>query len=296
MKGFRGSLRRSIGLAPLVVIGIGLNIAFLIYPVVQSIILSFTNRSLFGGQNDFVGFANYIRLWSDPDFLASLRFTFIVVIAVTVISNVLGLGFALLLNRTTRNYRIMRTIVFVPQVLSGVVVAYIWQSILTSNGLLNQTLLNLHIVDKPISWIGTPTLATLAVIAVVSWVSIAFATVVYTASLQSVPTELYEAARADGAGPVRRFRAVTLPMIAPGVTINVVLAMITSFKSYDVLVVLTGGGPANSTKSTAYYLIGVAFVDNRYGYASAIAIVLLALTALTAYGMTWLLRRREVTL
>ncbi len=108
--------------------------------------------------------------------------------------------FAMLLNRSTVNYRIMRTLVFIPQVLSGVIVAFIWRSILTQNGLLNVTLQNLGLTDSAVSWIGTPELATLSICVVVSWMTIAFSTVVYTASLQSVPAELYEAARVDGAG------------------------------------------------------------------------------------------------
>jgi len=128
---------------------------------------------------------------------------------------------------------------------------------------------------------------------VVSWATIAFATVIYVASLQSVPSELYEAARIDGANARSRFRYVTLPMIAPGTTISIVLCLITTFKLYDIIAVLTGGGPANSTQTTAYYLITVAFTSNRFGYASAIAIFLLVLTVVVAYSVTGLLRRRE---
>jgi ABC-type sugar transport system permease subunit len=215
---------------------------------------------------------------------------------VTVVANMVGLAFAVLLNRPTRNFRIMRTLIFIPQVLSGVVTAFIWRSILTSDGLLNAVLLNLGIIKTPISWIGTPQLATLSICIVVTWVTIAFATVVYTASLQSVPAELYEAARMDGAGAIRRFRNVTFPMIAPGMTISVVLCLITTFKLYDIIAVLTGGGPANSTQSTAFYLISEAFTENRFGYSSAIAIFLLIVTAVVAYGLTALLRRREAQL
>jgi ABC-type sugar transport system permease subunit len=181
-------------------------------------------------------------------------------------------------------------------VLSGVIVAFIWRSVLTQNGLLNSALLNLGIVDQPISWIGTPELATTSVIVVVSWMTIAFSTVVYTASLQGVPAELYEAARMDGANWFSRFKNVTWPLIAPGTTISVVLCLITTFKLYDIIAVLTQGGPANSTTSTAFYLITMAFTNNRFGYASAIAIFLLALTAVVAYGLTAILRRREARL
>jgi len=151
----------------------------------------------------------------------------------------------------------------------------------------------LGIVDAPISWLGTPTLATMSIIIVVSWITIAFSTVVYTASLQSVPPELYEAARMDGANAFARFRNVTFPMIASGMTISVVLCLITTFKLYDVIAVLTGGGPAGSTQSTAFYLVTVAFTNNRFGYSSAIAMLLLVLTAATAYTVTAILRRRE---
>jgi ABC-type sugar transport system permease subunit len=287
---------KSLGLAPIAWLAMALYVAFLLYPILQSVLTSFTDRNPLKPDSSFVGFDNYVALFSDTRLMTSLRFTLVVVVVVTITANVFGLLFAMLLNRSTRNYRIMRTLIFIPQVLSGVIVAFIWRSILTQNGLLNSVLQNLGLIDAPVSWIGTPELATLSICVVVSWLTIAFATVVYTASLQSVPPELYEAARVDGAGAVSRFRHVTFPMIAPGMTISVVLCLITTFKLYDVIAVLTGGGPATSTKSTAFYLITVAFTNNRFGYASAIAILLLVLTAVTAYAITALLRRREANL
>jgi ABC-type sugar transport system permease subunit len=285
--------RRFSGLLPIAWIAIALYATFLLYPILQNVITSFTNSSPLSATSSFVGFANYAELFTDPALQSSLIFTLIVVVVVTVVANAVGLLFALLLNRPTTGFRVMRTLIFIPQVLSGVIVAFIWRSILTQDGLLNSALMNLGIIKAPISWIGTPQLATLSIIAVVSWVTIAFATVVYTASLQSVPAELYEAARVDGANAYQRFRNVTFPMIAPGMTISVVLCLITTFKLYDIIAVLTGGGPANSTQSTAFYLIEQAFTEDRFGYSSAIAIFLLVLTAIVAYGLTALLRRRE---
>jgi ABC-type sugar transport system permease subunit len=285
--------RRSLGLAPIAILAVVLYLAFLIWPIIQSVLTSLTDRNPLKPTSSFVGFGNYLELFTDQRLLNSLRFTLVVVVAVTILANVIGLLFAMLLNRPTFGFRVMRTLVFIPQVLSGVIVAFIWRSILTQNGLLNSVLQGLGLVDAPISWIGTPELATLSICAVVSWMTIAFATVVYTASLQSVPPELYEAARMDGASVFGRFRHVTLPMIAPGMTISVVLSLITTFKLYDIVAVLTGGGPAQATQSTAFYLVTVAFTNNRFGYASSIAILLLVLTAATAYGITALLRRRE---
>lgn len=288
--------RRSIGLAAIAWLAIGLYATFLLYPVIQGFLTSFTDRNPLKRESSFVGIENYLDLLHDQRLMRSLIFTLIVTIFVAVVSNVLGLLMAMLLNRPKANYRVMRTLIFIPQVLSGVIVAFIWRSILTQQGLLNVTLQNTGFTQAPISWIGTPELATLSICVVVSWVTIAFTTVVYTASLQTVPMDLYEAARIDGAGAFTRFRHVTLPMIAPGMTISVTLSLITTLKLFDIIAVLTGGGPANSTKSVAYYLIDVAFTGNRFGYASAIAILLLALTALISYGTSGVLRRREVNL
>ncbi|MET7422596.1 sugar ABC transporter permease [Dactylosporangium sp. NPDC005555] len=286
--------RRS-GLAPIAWLAVLLYVLFLLYPLGRSLVLSFTDRNPLKAGSSFVGLANYADMLDDPRLLGTLRFTILVVVAVTVVANVFGLAFALLLNRDTAGYRAMRTLVFIPQVLSGVIVAFIWRSILTQNGLLNAALARTGVTSGT-AWLGSTDLATFSICAVVSWMTIAFATVVYSAALRTVPPELYEAARVDGAGAVDRFRAVTLPMIAPGMTINVVLCLITTFKLYDVIAVLTGGGPANTTQSTAYYLLEVAFTQNLFGYSSAIAMLLLTLTAGIAYTVTFLLRKREARL
>ena len=241
VKRLRGS--QGIGLLPIAGLAILLYTAFQLYPLVRSFIESFTNSSPLYPTSDWIGLANYVELLADPRFLASLRFTFILAIFVTVASNVIGLLLAVLLNRTGRNFRVMKTLIFIPQVISGVVVGFIWRSILTQNGLLNTSLLNAGAIDAPISWLGTTEFATLSICIVFSWVMIAFATVVYTASLQGVPAELYEAARMDGASALSRFRNVTLPMIAPGVTITVTLCLIGAFKAFDIIAVMTGGGP-----------------------------------------------------
>jgi ABC-type sugar transport system permease subunit len=285
--------RRGIGIAPIAVVAILLYCLVLVCPLLAGSFLSFTNASPLGGTFAFIGFKNYVQLFSDTQLHTSLLFTAVTAIAVTLIANVVGLLFALLLNKPTRNYRLMRTLIFIPQVLSGIVVGFIWRSIFSSDGLLNSVLLNLHVIHAPVNWIGNPALATAAVMLVVIWTTTAFSTVVFSASLTTVPTELYEAARMDGANAFRRFTNVTWPMIAPGLTICVTLSLITSFKLYDVVAALTGGGPFGSTESAAYYVIQEAFTNNFFGYSSAIAVVLLLLTAVVAFAASALLRRRE---
>jgi len=289
----RRAARPALGLAPIAWTAIGLYVVFLVYPVLQSLLLSFTDRNPLRAASNFVGLDNYRELFVDEHLRDTLAFTVTVVVIVTLLANAFGVAFALLLNRQSMNFRVMRTLVFIPQVLSGVIVAFIWRSILTQNGLLNAALQRFGIVHEPVSWLGSTQAATLSICGVVSWITIAFATVVYSASLRSVPPSLYEAARVDGASAWRRFTHVTWPMIAPGTTITVVLSLITTFKLYDVIAVMTGGGPARTTESTAFYLIQVAFTSNLFGYSSAVAMLLLALTAGIAYVVTWLLRKRE---
>jgi ABC-type sugar transport system permease subunit len=285
--------RRGIGIGPIALIAILLYCLILVYPLIAGAFLSFTNASPLGGTFDFIGIKNYVQLFGDAQLKSALLFTALTAFCVTVIANFVGLLFALLLNKPTRNYRLMRTLIFIPQVLSGIVVGFIWRSIFSSNGLLNVILLNLHVVKAPVSWIGNPALATACIMLVVIWTTTAFSTVVFSASLQTVPSELYEAARMDGAGAFRRFTNVTWPMIAPGLTICVTLSLITSFKLYDVIAALTGGGPFGSTESAAFYVIQVAFTNNFFGYSSAIAVLLLLLTAAVAFVASALLRRRE---
>jgi ABC-type sugar transport system permease subunit len=200
----------------------------------------------------------------------------------------------MMLNRTNLSYRVMRTIAFLPQVLSGVIVGFVWQTILTQQGLLNVTLQRIGLIDSPIAWLGSPNLALLSIGAVVAWILTGFTTVVYLAALQGVPVELYDSAAIDGATIWQRFARITFPLIAPGMTISVTISLITVLKLYDVITVLTGGGPANSTRSTALYIVKLAFTDNRFGYASAVAMLVLAMSAAIALSVTSLLRRREV--
>src|SRR5258705_9063653 len=134
------------GLAPVAWLAIGLYVAFLLYPIASSLVTSFTDRNPLRADSTFVGLDNYRQMFADPRLLTSLRFTIVVVIAVTVVSNVVGLGFAMLLNRPSLGYRLMRTLIFIPQVLSGVIVAFIWRSILTQNGLLNTILQSVGLV------------------------------------------------------------------------------------------------------------------------------------------------------
>jgi len=289
-------IRQDGGLGVIAAVGLGLYLVFIVVPVLLSLRSSFTDQNPLKAQSNFVGLNNYREMVHDSELHATVGYTLLLAVGVTVAANVLGIAFAVLLNRTSLSYRTLRTIAFLPQVISGVIVGFVWKTILTQNGLLNNVLVHIGVVGQPIDWLGTPHLAMLSVGIVVSWVLSGFTTVVYLAALQHIPPELYDASSIDGASAGQQFRMITLRMVAPATTISVTISLITVLKLYDIITVLTSGGPANATESTAQYIVKLAFTSDRFGYASAVAMALLLLSAVIALSVTGLLRRREVGL
>ncbi len=276
--------------------GLLVYVALVAVPVALSLGYSLTDRNPFRPPADWVAFDNYRLLLSDPDFLRTLGNTSILTLIVTIVPNVLGLSVALLLDRPARLYRWLRTVFFAPVVLSSVVVSVIWQALLNDDGLLNRALREAG-VGSPPGWLSDPDLALYSVSWIISWQMLGFCTVVYLAGLQGVPQSLREAAALDGAGPLRQFRAVTWPLLAPAVTINTVMLMITGFKVYDHVQVITNGGPGSGTTATiAFDIIRTGFTGNRVGYASAMATVMLIVIAVVSAIALRLLQRREVSL
>jgi len=278
-------------------LGTLLYLGILIAPIILSFYYSFTNLNLLKATNDFIGWKNYQKLLTDPTFKSTLSFTIGISVAVTLVVNILGLIIATLLNRTGRFFAFLRTIFFVPQVLSGVVIGFIWGVMLSSrNGIINTLLQQIGVISTnyEIPWLGNPQLAVFSVGLVTTWQLLGFCVVVYMAALQGIPLDLLDAARVDGANRWETFRHVTFPLLAPGVTVNVVLLLIMTLKLYDVPVVLTAGGPGGATESMAIYIVRMAFTANKTGYASAISIVLFLLIGVISVSLAGYLRSREV--
>lgn len=288
--------RQDAGLRLIAALGLLLYVVFIVAPVLMSLSSSFTDENPLQSQSSYVGFANYTRMLHDSELQTSVTFTLMLAVGVTLVANAAGLAFAMLLNRTQLSYRVLRTIAFLPQVISGVIVGFVWKTIFTQDGLLNYVLTHTGVTGQPVDWLGNPQLAQLSVGIVVAWVLSGFTTVVYLAALQNIPHELYDASSIDGANSRQQFRMITVRMVAPATTISVTISLITVLKLYDIIAVLTSGGPANSTESTAQYIVKVAFTSDQFGYASAIAMALLLLSAVIALSTTSLLRRREVDL
>lgn len=284
-----------LGLLELIVlIGVSLYFLMTVLPLFMAFAFSLTNQNLLYKTSDFIGFDNYLDLLDDKNFTRSLWMTARLSLVVTLAANLGGLLIALMLNVRSKYHSFLRTLFFIPQVLSAVIVSFIWKIILVDQGLLNGFLSQLNIISKPIHWLGDPQMAFFALVLVVTWQMLGFCTVVYLASLQGIPKDLLEAAEIDGANRWQSFWQVTWPLLAPGVTINMVLLLIMTFKLYDQVAVLTGGGPGGRTETLSYYIIRIAFTGNQLGYGSTMAVVLFVITAvISAFVVTWL-KRREV--
>jgi multiple sugar transport system permease protein len=270
---------------------------FVLIPILIAFGYSLTNYNPFNPPTKYVGLRNYRLLFEDPAFLMSLKVTTILTVIVVIVPNVLGLALAVLLDRRGWLYNALRSVFFVPVVLSSVVVSVIWIRLLDNEGLLNQALRAIGVSDPP-GWLSDPDYALYSMAGVISWQMLGFCVVVYLAGLQGVPPELLEAASIDGAGPFRRFWRVTWPLLAPALTVNTVILLISAFKVFDHVQILThGGGPGTGTTRTiAFLALEEAFVDNLPGYASAEAVVMLIIIATASAVALKVLQRREVDL
>ncbi|MCP2328765.1 multiple sugar transport system permease protein [Hamadaea flava] len=276
--------------------GTAVYLCFVLAPILISLGYSLTNYNPFRDETHFVGLDNYRVLLTDEEFLTSLRVTGILTAIVVIVPNVAGLAIAALLDRQSWFFSSLRTVFFVPVVLSSVVVSVIWTRLLDNDGLINQTLRAIG-VDEPPGWLSDPDYALYSLGGILSWQMLGFCVVIYLAGLQHIPQELLEAAAIDGAGPVRRFWRITWPLLAPALTINTVILLISAFKVFDHVQIITRGGPGSGTTATiAYNVLQTGFVANRQGFASAMAILMLVIIAALSGVALRLLQRREVDL
>ena len=271
-------------------------LVFLTYPLGLGTWLGFTDTKI-GRAGQWVGLENFKYLAGDAVARLSLFNTLFYTVVASIIKFALGLWLALLLNRELPFKSFFRAVVLLPFIVPTALSALaFWWLYDAQFSIISWVLMKMGLIKQYIDFLGDPWNARLSVIAANIWRGIPFVAICLLAGLQTISPSLYEAAALDGANGWQQFRRITLPMLAPGTTISVTLSLITMLKLYDIIVALTSGGPANSTESTALYIIKLAFTDDRFGYASAVAMLLLAVSAVIALSVTGLLRRREVDL
>lgn len=272
-------------------------ILFFIYPVLSSFYYSLTDWDGVQNTSQFIGFDNFRKLTGDGKFFTAMRNTFIYSVCVVSIQNVAALILAVALDSSVRTRNALRTAFFTPAVMSALVVGYTWTFIYNPLfGVLNTLLTNIGLEFLALDWLGDPKLALGSVITITIWQFTGYSMVIFLTGLQGIPTELFEASSIDGTNGWQKFYHITFPLIAPAVTINVLLSMIGTMKAFDLIYVTTQGGPGYATETIATVLYSEAFQTNRMGYGTAIAVVLFLIILVLSLIQLTILRRREVTM
>jgi len=242
---------------------------------------------------NFVGLANFRQVLTSAEARAALTNTLLLTFFYVTLSNLIGLGLALMLNGALRAQNILRMVFFAPVVMSPLAVSYVWKFIFSVNGPLNAGLEALGLEGATRVWLGDPDTALWSVLVVMVWQFSGLCMAFYLAGLQGIPTDLIEAAEIDGASPWRRFRKITCRVRAPAATVSIALPTIFGLRTFDQVIALTFGGPGYATETLATQIFKQTFAFGRFGYGAAFALVLTALVLVVSVIQLLVLRARE---
>ena len=263
------------------------------YPFYQGFKISFTNWNGFSQSYDWIGLDNYKRMMDDKNIATVIKNTFIYGFGSTFFQNLIGLLYALLLNQSIRTKGLTRTIVYLPVIVSPLIMGYIWYFFFQfRGGALNDIILLFR--DKPMNLLGDPQVNIWIITFVNTYQYLGVAMIIYLAGLQSISKDYYEAASIDGASTWSKFRNVTLPLLAPSITINIVLNLIGGLRLFDVIVALTGGGPGYASQSMSTLAYRTYFATQDAGYAAALGNLMFIIIVVVSITALVLLRRKEV--
>lgn len=266
-------------------------VAFLGYPFCYGVYLSFVSRPV-AQAPVFVGLGNFVNLWHDPIFWQAVWNTFRFTGVATVLKLVGGLGMALVMHQNFRMKGLTRALLLLPFIVPTVLSTVAWQWILDPGmGLFNRLLMYFDLVKQGPSWLGNPTLAMVSVILVNTWRGLPFFGITILAGLQTIPGELHESATIDGAGTWERFRHVTLPLLMPVIFIVTTFSIIFTFFDFQLVYVLTGGGPANATHLMATYAYSISMGGGQLGLGSAAALAMVPVLGLVLVAMSFYVRK-----
>lgn len=269
---------------------------FAITPILMSFILSFTDWNIRRwGSPSFAGLTSYIEVLSDPVFLRSLFNTLLFAVSTTVLKIVFGLALALALVKPFKGNSIFRTLFYLPCVLSMTVIGVLFTAVLSKNGLINNLLEFLNLTALQHEWLGQYGSAMSWVIFIESWMWAGFNMFVFISGLQAIPRDYYEAASTEGASKFKQFTKITLPLLIPAITVNVTLNIAGGMRVFDIIYVLTNGGPGSDTQVLSTYAYKT-FSVGYLGESSAANIILTFLVIIVAFSLNHFFRKREVEL
>jgi len=267
-------------------------VAVIGWPLIDTIGLSFTDAKLVGTSGSFVGVDNYVKMVSSTNFQRTLWTTAQFAVVSVAAEMVIGVLAALLLNQQFRGRTVLRALMILPWALPTVVNATLWRLIYNPEyGALNAALMQLGLMDAYRSWLGEPGTAMIALIVADCWKNFPLVALIALAALQSVPRDIVAASLVDGAGPLNRFRFVTLPYLAGPLMVALVLRTIEAFKVFDIIWVMTRGGPANSTRSLSILVYQEAFSFQRAGSGASLALMITLLVMLLAAAYAGIVRK-----
>lgn len=270
-----------------VLLGLGLVV---IVPLLYGTIYSFTDwNGLIA--NKFIGFEHYINLFQDKGFRNSIIFTVVFSIVTVVLLNFFGLGLALLVTRKLKSANFLRTIFFMPNLIGGLILGFIWQFIFIS---VFDDLGQAIGMEGLRGWLSTTTTGFWGLVILTIWQMSGYIMIIYIAYLQNIPNELIESAKIDGANSFQRFKSITFPLVAPAFTVSMFLTLSTSFKMYDQNLSLTNGGPFESTQMVAMDIVKTAFSANEMAYGQAKAVIFFIIVAVISLTQVYYNKKREV--
>lgn len=271
---------------------IGFVVLFIV-PTIMSFGYSVTNWSVYKPNYKFVGLDNYVKLFNDTKNLAAIQHSVTYALVITILQNGLAILFAVLLNRKGIMANMVKSIFFLPAVLSILVVGFLFQYIMTSAdyGLLNNMIR--YFGGSPINWLGNEKIALFSVLFTQVWQWTGWSMVIYIANLKSIDGSLYEAAEIDGAGKGQMFRRITLPLLYPAASFNILMSLIGGLKVFDAVFAMTKGGPGYASETIMTTLIREGFNSGRTAYASAFAVVFFVIVFVMSKIITFFLNRWE---
>ncbi|GLI26382.1 sugar ABC transporter permease [Agromyces rhizosphaerae] len=267
-------------------------VIFFFVPTIFNFVYAFTDWSSFKSEIGFVGFDNFVSLFTSGTLLTSLRVTLVYAVLVAIFQNVFGLALALLLERDTRLNRAARVAFFVPVIMSALAVGYIFQALLKPEGALNEILSFLTGTDVTIAWLGDTTWTIVVVALVHAWKWMGLSMLIYLAGLKTISADVLEAARLDGAGWWQTFTHIRFPLLAPAVTFNVATALLGSMNGFDIVQATTEGGPGGTTELLNIFIFRT-FGQGLFAQATTMSLVLFLMVTILAFPVIRVLRKRE---
>lgn len=269
--------------------------AWVIIPTISSVYYSFTSWDGISEDIKFIGLANYREIFTSARFGNALKNTAILTVFISVLENAAALAFALMVDNVRWGKNFFRSAFYIPVLISGIVSGFIWKIMYNYNfGTFNSLLQSVGLEQFKQDWLGNTSLTLVMIGLVMIWKGAGYYMIIYLASLQSVPTELIEAAEIDGANAWQRFKSITIPLISGAFTINFTLSLIKGLKVFDEINVMTDGGPGFTSETLVYLLYKVGFNEGRQGFGTAVGIMLLFIIIILNTLQQKFLKSREV--